>query len=335
VSGIVHLVASSVEGLKPENVTVVDTDGTVLSQDIALNGGQGNTTQLTQTQMAMKANYEKSLQSSIQSMLERILGPGKAVVRVNAELNFDQKASTKEIYGPNSFVRSERIIEESTTSSEANPEGVPGTETNIPSYQQANNAGNTSSSDKSDKTRNYEIDKEVLAQTFAQGNVKRLTVSVIVDRDLNNQQERDQILEAIKNASGYSENRGVDQNGNVISDSVSVVGMKFTPAPEEPAPSTVLTILNRYGLPLGILAVVIIGLAVFLATRRKQSVVEEESVFDALVDEELKIEDLLERELSPDEKEKRKIREEIEKFVDNSPEDAASLLRTWLLEDGR
>ena len=75
VRGITRLVASGVEGLKPENVTVIDSKGNVLSDNID-EPDQANG-KLTTNQMEFKLNYEKLLDQSIQVMLERVVGPGK------------------------------------------------------------------------------------------------------------------------------------------------------------------------------------------------------------------------------------------------------------------
>ncbi|MGE5405821.1 MAG: flagellar basal-body MS-ring/collar protein FliF, partial [Candidatus Saccharibacteria bacterium] len=207
VQGIIHLVASSVQGLKAEDVTVVDTNGTVLSDNVGDDQGSTVATSLTQTQIQMKRKFEKDMQNSVQSMLESILGSGKAVVRVSAELNFDQKQSHKETWGPNSFVRSEKLDDESSTKAESGTEGVPGTQSNIPTYQTGGTTGGTESSEKSSKTRNYEIDNEVVDQKYAMGDVKRLTISVIVDKDLN-AQSKQQIQDAVASASGFKQERG-------------------------------------------------------------------------------------------------------------------------------
>lgn len=97
VGGVVHLVSSAVEGLKPENVTVVDDQGSVLSQ--AGDYGAGGQL-LSANQTKIKRQYETEMARNLESMLSRILGPGKAVVRVSADMNFDQKQETSETYQP-------------------------------------------------------------------------------------------------------------------------------------------------------------------------------------------------------------------------------------------
>lgn len=105
VQGIVHLVSSSVKGIPPENVAVVDAKGNILS----------GATEISKEAMVSDSNFkfrrklERSLEQSILKMLEEALGSGKVIARVTADLNFDQVERTEEIFDPNSqVVRSEQ-----------------------------------------------------------------------------------------------------------------------------------------------------------------------------------------------------------------------------------
>ena len=92
IQAIANLVAGSVKGLKPENVTILDQYGRLLSEEIDL-GSDPFKNKAVAGQLELKRNYERELERSIQSMLERVYGPGKAVARVNAELDFDWSES--------------------------------------------------------------------------------------------------------------------------------------------------------------------------------------------------------------------------------------------------
>ncbi|MDO8585660.1 MAG: flagellar basal-body MS-ring/collar protein FliF [Armatimonadota bacterium] len=98
VAGIVHLVASAVEGLEPNNVTIIDTRGNVLSE--ANDSNSPFDARLSATQLHVKQSHERDLQKNIESMLERVLGPNKAIVRVSAKVNFDQKETSCETFEP-------------------------------------------------------------------------------------------------------------------------------------------------------------------------------------------------------------------------------------------
>ena len=106
--GIVHMVASSVEGLTAENITVVDTSGGLLySKEEEAQGG------LTPSQVEYRRDMEKGLGMRVTSMLERVVGPDKVMSRVTAELTFQQVSATEEIYDPDrTSIRSEQRLKE-------------------------------------------------------------------------------------------------------------------------------------------------------------------------------------------------------------------------------
>ena len=97
VQAIVHLVASSVEGLSPDNVTVADSNGDVLN---APGTDAGNVAAGTMDQQETDS-YDQDLDNSLQDMLATVLGPGNAVVHASAQLDFDQTQISSQIYNPN------------------------------------------------------------------------------------------------------------------------------------------------------------------------------------------------------------------------------------------
>lgn len=134
VEGIVRLVSSSVEGLSPSNVTVLDVDGNILyaaSDD----SDTGVATSLTLTQLEAKRAYEKDLEKSVESMLTEVLGPRKVVVRVNAEINFDRREQNSELFQPMptglGVIREQTKVHEVSSTSSAVAAGVPGTASNV------------------------------------------------------------------------------------------------------------------------------------------------------------------------------------------------------------
>ena len=88
---------------------------------------------------------------------------------------------------------------------------------------------------------------------------------------------------------------------------------------------------------MALLATLVVMLVLMLRKRRAETPVEEEigSEFEAMVEEEIKLEDLIDRNMTPEEREKQRIRREIEKLVDENPENAAQVIKTWLVEDTR
>jgi len=181
VAAIRFLVANSVEGLTSNNVSVVDNLGNVLSEnnsDDTING-------LTTTQLAARKNLEVYLAKKAEGMLEKALGPGQAIVRVSADINFDTVTKTEEKFDPDAqVVRSSTVNDEqldSQTLREAS--GVPGVQTNTGGTETNVVAGVPVTSSKTRKkiTENkYEINKttSILAQTA--GGLTRVSAAVFI-----------------------------------------------------------------------------------------------------------------------------------------------------------
>ena len=98
VGGIVHLVSAAVEGLKPGHVTVVDTQGNMLNE--AGDDATGLDPRLSASQLMLKSNEEQRIEKDLQTMLDRVVGANKAVVRVNARMNFDRRETSSEVFNP-------------------------------------------------------------------------------------------------------------------------------------------------------------------------------------------------------------------------------------------
>lgn len=177
VAGIVHIVASAVEGMTPEQVTVVDTSGKVLFKG----PNQGDETALlSSNRIDYQRQVEGKIVGRVQSMLEGIVGTGKAIVRVSAEINFDQVDFSEEKYDPdNTVVRSKQRRVESSEKGGENALGIvsvdPG-QTGIPSPQEAQMR-----SEKEDEVINYEINRVTRRVTKPSGTIRRLSVAAVVD----------------------------------------------------------------------------------------------------------------------------------------------------------
>jgi len=179
VQGIVHLTASAVDGLLPEDVTVVDTTGrmwTNAANESAVPMG------LTAAQSEYKRGLEKDMEMRIQSMLERTIGAGKVVARVSTEMVTTHVERTEETYDPDGqVVRSEHRTKEKTSGGSTSS-GVPGVLSNVPSDTGSGGGGGTSSSSqKQDEVINYEISKTISRIVEPIGEIEKLSVSVFVD----------------------------------------------------------------------------------------------------------------------------------------------------------
>jgi flagellar M-ring protein FliF len=169
IRGLVHLVASSVEGLSPERVTVVDSRGGMLSSEY----DEQSTAGLTNKQSEIVKAAETDMERKAESMLTTILGPGKAIVRVKAAMNFDQVERTEEKYDPESATpRTETRTEETFAQKDNNATAQ---------VETAASAGKMLDKTKEKTTTSYEINRSVEKTITSQGAVKRISVAVVVD----------------------------------------------------------------------------------------------------------------------------------------------------------
>lgn len=203
ISGIVRLVSSAVEGLKPENVTVVDSDGNILSagKESSGYGGLG-----AANQAKLKNQVETDLVKNIQSMLAKVVGQDKVVVRVNAQVSFDQTKSEKLNYQPASGANDKGILESSQTHVESyNGRVLP------PGGIAVNRTGSAPSPEdtyqKREDTTQYKVGSEKIETVSAPGKVERLSVSVLLD-DKITEAQIPSIKAAVSAAAGIDTTRG-------------------------------------------------------------------------------------------------------------------------------
>ncbi len=199
VRGIVHLVSHSVEGLKPTNVTVVDSEARPL-----WNGGdqQAVDHELIRTRRESERAYADELRRQLQQHLDRVLGQGKSSVMVQAELNLDKEevqAQRVEPLDPNRAA----VISETTETERlsGNPPvaggaaGIAGNRAENPLYPAAPmGGGGIGEYNREDRVRNYEINRQVEHIIRAPGRIERLSVATLVDESVS-----DEALTAVRN----------------------------------------------------------------------------------------------------------------------------------------
>lgn len=177
IDGIVHLVASSIEGMNPEDVMVVDARGTILSS----RQNENKLSKLTSQQSDYQRNLEKDLASRIQTMLENVVGQGKAAVRVSAELDFRITEKMEETYDPEAQV-------------------VRSTQRNSEKENAVSPAGEVSENPKKEKLDeiiNYEINKVVSKTVMPVGETKKLSIAVLVDGKYKKNEKNEEVYEAL------------------------------------------------------------------------------------------------------------------------------------------
>ncbi len=236
IQGVVHLVSGSIDSLEVENVSVIDSNGMVLSK----NRSSGSDDLITPNMINHQLMVEQRLEKRAQSLLDKSLGSDNALVKVTTEIDFSQVEKTEERFDPNVLVpRSEQITEEKTENG-ITAGGVPGVASNLPAGSAMSPpVSNTSS--RTSETINYEINKTVSKEIMPVGKVKSLSVAVLVaDRHVpatedmeattipRDAKELKAIEDMIRGALGIDEARG---------DRIEVVSMPFAASFEnEPLP---------------------------------------------------------------------------------------------------
>jgi len=205
VRSITHLVASSVEGLKAEDVVVVDTEGNLLA-DGAGNENAAGLSQKDEQHVAEQA-YAVEVQKRVQAILDKILGPNRSVVQATVEMDWTQREVTSNTYEPTEVaLRSSQIINESSTDG-GTTGGVPGAASNLPTPVATTTGTDTSTYQRSEETLNYEVSEILSHEIIAPGKVSRMSVSVMVD-GITEQTQIDVIKSAVQAAAGIDTTRG-------------------------------------------------------------------------------------------------------------------------------
>jgi flagellar M-ring protein FliF len=249
VAGIVHLVASSVPEMPPGNVTVIDQNGNMLTQ----NGDKGAVLGLDSSQLEYLHQVEQSYTRRIESIISPITGPSNIRAQVTADLDFSFTEQTAETYKPNptpeqSSIRSQQTSE--TASDGQTAGGVPGALSNQPpgaATAPINAAGGRAPATTAtsaavvgpihkESTTNYELDKTISHTKLPVGSVKRLSVAVVVNNkaikdkkgkvtyQALSKEELAQVYNLAKEAMGFNQARG---------DTLNVVNAPFNLAEGE------------------------------------------------------------------------------------------------------
>lgn len=182
VNSIRSLVANSVEGLKLDDVAVVDNAGNVLSEDLKSDPQLGSASSIVK----YRQQTEDYLSAKVETMLAKVLGPGNSVVRVSATINTDASTIAEEKFDPEGQVpRQETTIEDTSSTSEKGAQEPPGAgvAANVPQDQQAEDGQQTNKSSntvRSSRTQSYEINKTMTSIVKNPGAITRITAAVFL-----------------------------------------------------------------------------------------------------------------------------------------------------------
>ena len=345
VSAVTQIVSGAVPGLAPDDVNVNDTQGHVLSAP-GLGSAGGN--RVANRNDEQTAQYESRLGGAVQKMLDSVLGPGKAVVRVNAQLNFDTKDTTSERYvqeSPSLQPLSEATAKEWYGNGSAGNGGNLGGA--FPTLTPTGAANATAQYVKENKTADYAIGKVVERAQAAPGSVERLTVAVVLDAKTAGAVNPAQVQALVANAVGINAQRG---------DAVQVSALPFDTAASAAAAKELaaqqkaertagyIDLGKKAGIGLMVL------LALFLLTRKRKGETVVEAVATDLpeqgalmagganglpggmlgalpalteAEEELPEVSAFDRD---------KMRDEVAELVDNQPDEIAAVITSWLSE---
>lgn len=208
VKAITNLVANSVEGLSPDNVVIVDTEGRLLSGG-SMDGDLEAITSISDSQRAIELSAAAEIKRKVENMLTDVLGPDKATVQASVDMDWDQVEITSSTYDPTpAAVRSSQVITENYSSDGTDIGGVPGAETNLPEAGELINGGEGATSySRSEETINYEISQVNQTEVVAPGQIEKITLSVMVD-GITDETVLASLTSAVAAAAGIDEARG-------------------------------------------------------------------------------------------------------------------------------
>lgn len=224
---IQSLVASAVADLKPDGVSIIDSNGNLLASKEAEGIGASGV-----RAEERKLNFERRLIEKIEDQVSRVVGFGKVRATVTAEMNFDRISTNEELYDPaGQVVRSSQVTEESALEREATPEDI-SVNNNLPGVGGDLLVDGQPSAENSriEEVTNYEISKTIRSTVREVGEVRKLSVGILVDGryqtneagervyEPRSDEEIERIETLVRSAVGYNEDRG---------DIIEVVNLQF------------------------------------------------------------------------------------------------------------
>jgi flagellar M-ring protein FliF len=227
IRAIRHLVASAVNGLKPQRVSIVDETGQLLAD-----GSSSDIEQAVGDERRLA--FEKRLRKQVEDIVSSVVGQGRARVELSADFDYNKITQTSDRFDPEGRVlRSTQTREESNVSADTNGQVTVNNE--LPGNQQ-NNTGLPvrDQSKKSEETNNYEISRTTKTEVTEAGRVNRISVAVLVDGMYSKndkgemvyqdrgKEQLDRISALVRSAIGFDQKRG---------DQVEVVNLRFAEAP--------------------------------------------------------------------------------------------------------
>jgi flagellar M-ring protein FliF len=227
IRAIRHLVASAVNGLKPQRVSIVDETGQLLAD-----GSATDTDGVTGDER--RAAFEKRMRHQVEAIVSSVVGAGRTKVELSADFDYNKVTQTSDKFDPEGRVlRSSQTREESSVTADNNGQVTVNNE--LPGNQPADNAATPrDQTKKSEETNNYEISRTTKTEVTEAGRVNRISVAVLVDGSYTKnekgemvykertKEQLDRIATLVRSAIGFDQKRG---------DQVEVVNLKFADPP--------------------------------------------------------------------------------------------------------
>ena len=234
VRAIRHLVATAVNGMKPERVSVIDETGRLLADGAAQDNAMGGV-----SADERKAGYENRLRAQVEAIVSSVVGPGKARVQLTADFDLNRVTQTSDKFDPDGrVVRSSQTREEQSNSQDGKEGGPVSVAGELPGSNKDANSPGGGQRDQSKKTEeivNYEISRTTKTEVIEAGRVNRISAAVLVDgryvKDAKGEmvyqprakEEIDRIAALVRTAIGFDAKRG---------DQIEVVNLRFADSGE-------------------------------------------------------------------------------------------------------
>ena len=229
VQAIQHLIAAAVPSMDPQKISVLDDRGQLLAR-----GNGDSTSAAAGTADEMRVGFENRMRQAIIELLERTVGLNRVRAEINAEIDYDRVVENAEIFDPDSQVaRSTQTVQENENSSENDDQDTVTVQNNLPETEATAAGTGTSAASqvsRTEETVNFEITKTIRNRLKEYGQIKRLSVAVLVDGKYIENDDGDKVWQPraadelaqletlVKSAVGFNEQRG---------DSVEIVNMQF------------------------------------------------------------------------------------------------------------
>ena len=229
VQAIQHLIAAAVPSMDPQKISVLDDRGQLLAR-----GNGDSTSAAAGTADEMRVGFENRMRQAIIELLERTVGLNRVRAEINAEIDYDRVVENAEIFDPDSQVaRSTQTVQENENSSENDDQDTVTVQNNLPETEATAAGTGTSAASqvsRTEETVNFEITKTIRNRVKESGQIKRLSVAVLVDGKYIANEDGDKVWQPraadelaqletlVKSAVGFNEQRG---------DSVEIVNMQF------------------------------------------------------------------------------------------------------------